>query len=110
MVAVTHESIADIREKLGKLEADTATHKEQIAEIFRQNNVAARANAETAVMLRDLTETMKAQHTPDACPHKSKVDRIWIIGTVIGGIIVTLAFLGLGPMLGQWLMRQISGS
>jgi nitrate reductase NapE component len=93
---------------VGKLEATADIHREQIAEIFTIQRQHVATNAETAALIKAMAEQQKAAHTPDTCPQKPKIDRMWELFRVIVAILGALIAMGIVGKFGAWLWERIT--
>ncbi|MHB9105747.1 MAG: hypothetical protein ACYDCO_01710 [Armatimonadota bacterium] len=98
---------------VGRLEGEVNMHKEQITELFsidrkqaETNAKHAATNAETAIIVKSLAETVKAQHTPDTCTMRPQVQRMWNAFLVLAGLVGIATALGLLKELGKWLITH----
>lgn len=101
-------------QKVGQLEGEVHIHRAQIAELFsidRQqaetNAETAKANAVTAEIVKSLAETVKAQHTPETCPQRPKIDRMWTLFIVLTALVGVLGALGLLGRIGSALWNAV---
>jgi len=103
-----------VGERVSALEADSATTRGQIAEIFDLLHQVAEAHSATAlqhnttaVQLAQLTQRVNQQHIPETCPNTGTVRALQQVYWGGAAIIAFLAVTGLLTRLGDWL-RQIA--
>lgn len=103
------ERIATLETEFTNVKEDLARYSGYFERLFTSMEAQQNNNTETSLLLKQLTESVGSQHTPDACPLKPKVDRLWVAFVAASGIIAVLAAIGLLDDVGTWLISQVKG-